>query len=468
MPAVDPRLGRWPAGAQTLGSAPIRYPTSYAQQQWLTCTEGGPSTNSMVTAVRFEGPLDRDALDRALQQLVARHDALRTTLECTPAGDEQVVAPVRELEVAEHDYRDDPLSTLERVEPEIWAGESQPVNLSAGEHLSHVSLYAFHATDHLVTIAHHHGIGDAWSMAVLARDLRELYLANARGRPAELEPLGPQTGEFATWERSLRNPRSEAFWQERLAGRRTSEGLRVALPDDAPIIWGWDDLDPVEPDEVARLTELAGRYELSLPMALVASIAAALSPHAEESVNVAFVTANRTRRDLRQIVGCLADHVVLPIDVSGDPSFLELLERAGASTRAAVYRRLPFGRLHELFSPSPRWSESGITDVHVNVLQPEADQPAIGEDDPDTEVRISLHPLPWPRPMELVDRHLVIPNLADLTLWSTPEAGVAGFLGSTRGAAGLEPFQALVASLGRTVQRATREPERSIRSLAGA
>ncbi len=325
-------------------------PLSYAQQRlWLVeqMQPGTPAYNVLLT-LRLRGALDAPALERALDALRARHESLRTTFEVR--GDEavQVVHPPAPapLEVVD-------LSPLAADAAEAEAARQVGRDANRGFDLRtgpvvRARLLRLGAQEHVLQVVMHHIVSDGWSMAILTRELGELYTAFAAGRPEPLPPPALQYADYALWQREWMRgeplERMLSYWRGKLEGAPVLE-----LPTDRP-------RPPVEshrgaavPLEMAagpadRMRALAAEEGTTLFTVLLAAVKALLARHAaQDDVVVGTAVANRTRSATEGLVGFFVNTLALRTDLSGDPTFRELVRRVKETTIGAFqHQEMPF------------------------------------------------------------------------------------------------------------------------------
>ncbi|MGW7514570.1 amino acid adenylation domain-containing protein [Streptomyces sp. NPDC054796] len=362
-----------PRPALTVQARPGLVPLSFAQQRlWFLHRAEGPSATYNIPLVqRLTGELDRGALERALGDVVARHESLRTVFpdvggepvqrildasEARPAlpvtgVDDEESLRQRLSEAVRHpfDLAVEPplraeLCALEPTEPTEHAGAVEPA-------------------EHVLAIAIHHIAADGWSLTRLARDLATAYTARRQDREPDWPPLPARYTDYALWQRRLMGApddpdsllrRQLAHWTTALADLPGE----LALPRDRPrpavaSYRGGRVTLHVEAELHARLTELASRSGTSLFMVLHASLAALLTKlGAGTDIPVGSVIAGRTDQALDELVGFFVNTLVLRTDTSGDPAFTELLERVRDTALAAyAHQDVPFEQLVETLNP---------------------------------------------------------------------------------------------------------------------
>ncbi|HEX6747472.1 MAG TPA: amino acid adenylation domain-containing protein [Longimicrobium sp.] len=330
-------------------------PLSFAQQRyWFVERMGaaGPAYN-MPMELRLHGRLDLGAMEAALNALVARHEALRTTFHFRDGAPLQEVAPELFIPLPVTDLS--ALGESERDAEAARRGEAEartPFDLAAGP-LIRWQLLRLGEEEHELLLNMHHIISDGWSMGVLFRELGALYAAALEGRGDPLPPLAIQYPDYAAWQRERMSgealERELAWWRERLEGAAT-----LALPTDRPhppvqSFRGASHPFDMPPELVARVEALA-RAENATPfMVLLAAFQALLARWSgTEDVVVGSPVAGRVPEETEGLIGTFANTLALRTDLSGDPTFRALLERVRERVvDAYAHQDLPFERLVE-------------------------------------------------------------------------------------------------------------------------
>jgi amino acid adenylation domain-containing protein len=317
-------------------------PLSFAQQRlwFLDLLHPRSAAYNIVSALRLDGELDAGALRRALDEIVRRHEILRTTF--TDEG--QVIAPTgtMALELAGWD------------ESRVLAEATKPFDLPLGPVLRGLLLRVA-PREHVLVLVMHHIVTDGWSLGVMARELRDLYDAFVRDLPSPLPPLALQYADFAQWQRKRLDGGAlepqRAYWLRQLAGLTASD----VLPADHP--------RPIEPRgrgaayrfqlAPAGVRALAQQHDATLFMTLLAAFAAVLYRcGGVADLPIGVPVANRTRAELERLIGFFVNTLVLRVDLSGDPTFLELLERVKETALDAyAHQEVPFETLVEALHP---------------------------------------------------------------------------------------------------------------------
>ncbi len=357
-------------------------PLSFAQLRlWLLdrIEPGSPAYN-MAFAVRLRGRLDARALERTLSELVRRHESLRTRLPATDGVPVQQVEPARPVRLPRVDLGGLAASRRDEGMQRLAADEAlRPFDLAAGPLLRAV-LVRLDADDHALLFTLHHVVSDGWSMAVLEREMWTLYSAFLRGDRSPLPELPVQYADYAVWQRGwLSGAVLEAqlgWWRERLAGAPPV----LELPADRP-------RRPVAAPpartlqvELGRedslgLRELTRREAATPFMALLPVFALLLARYSgQDDVVVGSPVAGRIRGELEGLIGFFANTLVLRTDLSGDPTYLELLRRAReAALGAFAHQDLPFERLVEELAPERSLAHTPLFQVMFSFAEASAE-----------------------------------------------------------------------------------------------
>jgi amino acid adenylation domain-containing protein len=335
-------------------------PASFAQARlWFLdrLRPGSPAYN-LFTAVRTGG-LRPEVFQRALDALVERHESLRTTFATFREEPVQVIALPARVHLPQVDLRSLPSAAREPELARLATAEAlRPFDLVRGP-LLRVALVRLGADDDADAVLFnlHHIVGDGWSMGVLVREVTALYEAFSRGEPSPLPDLPLQYADFAQAQRDwLRGEVLEeriGWWRQRLAG---AEPLELPSDRPRPAVRGFHGRIRAEllPPSLSRaLTELGRRRGTSLFVVLLAGLDALLHRHTgSEDVSIGTVIAGRDDLDTEGMIGFFVNTLVLRTDLSGRPSFLELLARCHKVVMDAfAHQEVPFEKLVEELAP---------------------------------------------------------------------------------------------------------------------
>jgi amino acid adenylation domain-containing protein len=382
-------------------------PLSFAQQRlwFLHQLDPGAVEYNMPVSLRLPGGVDVAALEAALTALVERHEVLRTRLVADGSGDpRQVVEPpyAFRLGVVDLAGEPDPVAAAER---RMSADAAAPFDLATGPLLRGV-LYRLgtgeetqkdtgedtqkdtHEDTHgdLLGLCMHHVVADQWSMRILQHELGRLYEAVLRGEPADLPPLPVQYADFAVWQRDwLTGDVLDAqlsYWRERLTGAPTLE-LPTDRPRPAVRSVAGDRVEFAVPAGVAAaLRELARSHAATVSMTVLSAFALLLGRYSgQDDVVVGTPVANRNRAEIEGLIGFFVNTLVLRTDLSGDPSFAELLRRVRTrALEAYEHQDLPFERLVDELVTERNRSRSPLFQVLFDYFTTGQDGTADGEE----------------------------------------------------------------------------------------
>jgi natural product biosynthesis luciferase-like monooxygenase protein len=325
---------------------PATVPLSYAQQRIWSLEQLAPGNIAYNNAValRLTGALDVRALRRALQEVVHRHEVLRTTFHATDQGAVQDVHPSVEVELP---VRDVPAGDVDRL---ARAHAREPFALDRGP-LVRARLLRLAGTEHVLLISMHHIVSDGWSAGVLVTELGGLYVAYSRGEPSPLPPLPTQYSDYVVALRERHD--SGALSGELDHWRRTLADLPLLdLPTDRPRtpVQGQQGARvPVHIDRslTAALSELCRSTGTTLFMVLYAALTTLLHRYSGQTdLAIGTAVAGRTVPGTEALVGVFINTVVVRTDLSGDPTFAELLGRVKTAVLDALaHQEVPFERL---------------------------------------------------------------------------------------------------------------------------
>jgi amino acid adenylation domain-containing protein len=325
-------------------------PASSAERRFWIIDQASDVRRLYHTPVvyRVSGPIDARVLGRCLVALAERHESLRTTL--TEQGGElmQCIAPTGTVPLRVIDARPDPAAWLPIVQDEIAA----PFDLARGP-LVRVALVRLGADDHVLVVTGHHAIFDGWSETVLLDDLEALYTAALSGEAARLPALEIQCADFSAWQAQALPPaaieRSLEYWRGQLDDVATLE-----LPTDRPrprqptMAGALRELT-LAPSTTAAMRALARRCGTTTFVVAAAAFQALLQRYTGQvDIPIGVITSGRTRSEVERLIGCFINTLVLRGDLSGDPSFVELVRRTRAATlEAHKHADAPFERVVE-------------------------------------------------------------------------------------------------------------------------
>ncbi|MFE6819973.1 amino acid adenylation domain-containing protein, partial [Streptomyces sp. NPDC057675] len=360
--------GRRPA--LVAGERPERVPLSAAQRRlwFLAQMEGASATYNIPLAVRLTGDLDADALRLALSDVVGRHEALRTVFPAEQGTPHQVVVPAAGAQL------DLPVIPATRdALPAVLRDLSATTFDLARELPVRADLVRIADDEHVLLLVTHHIASDGWSNTPLMRDLGAAYTARVEGAAPEWEALPVQYADYALWQQALLAADEERqldHWRKAL-DRLPEE---VTLPADrarpATASYRGASLTVQCPADLhTALTRLARENGTTLFMVAQAATAVLLSRSgAGADIPLGSPVAGRTDEALEDLVGFFVNTLVLRTDVSGNPTFRELLERVRATDLAAwAHQDVPFDRLVETLNPERSAARHPLFQVMLSV-----------------------------------------------------------------------------------------------------
>ncbi|AVH69220.1 non-ribosomal peptide synthetase [Nostoc sp. 'Lobaria pulmonaria (5183) cyanobiont'] len=331
-------------------------PLSFAQQRlwFLDQIEPGTPLYNVPAAVRLKGSLNIAALEQSFNEIVRRHEALRTTFQTLDGQPVQLISPILTLALPILDWRQLRHDEREAEVQRLADKEAQrPFDLAKGP-LLRVTLVRLDEAEYVALLTMHHIISDAWSTGILIRELSTLYEAFSTGQPSPLPELPIQYADFAAWQRQwLQGEVLNAqlsHWRKQLSGNLPI----LQLPTDYPrprvqTFRGAGQSFSLPTDLTEALKALSQKEEVTLFMTLLAAFKTLLYRYtSQEDILVGSPIANRNRMETELLIGFFVNTLVLRTDLSGNPTFREFLRRVRQVTWDAYdHQDLPFEKLVE-------------------------------------------------------------------------------------------------------------------------
>jgi len=347
-------------------------PLSFAQQRlWLIDRLAGSSQYNMPFAFRLRGVLNREALQRTLDTIVARHEVLRSVYRTRDDGEAFVVVqsacsiPVTLIDLMHLDVA----VREERVQAMAAADATKPFDL--GEDLMlRVGLLALAEQEHVLLFNMHHIASDGWSIGVLTTEFATLYAAFSTGREHPLRALSVQYADFAHWQRhSLQGElltQQLAYWLNQLNDLPPVHGLPMDFPRSAVRRFaGALHSQRLDKTLSERLQKLSLAHGTTLFMTLQTAFAVLLARYSNETdIVMGTPIANRTQAELSPLIGFFVNTLVLRSDLSGNPSFSDLLQQnKQMALQAYEHQHIPFEMLVDRLQPERSFHQSSLFQI---------------------------------------------------------------------------------------------------------
>lgn len=351
-------------------------PLSFAQQRlwFLEQLKPGDPLYHSFHALVIDGPLDVGALELSLNEIIRRHEVLRTVFETVDGNPVQRIQPftpmsLRSINLSNvpHDERS---ATLEQLATE----ESQrPFDISRGP-LIRALLVVFNEQEHALLFTLHHIVDDGWSIGILSREVSVLYDAFVSGAPVPLPELPIQYADFAVWQRehlegdALNEQLS--YWRNQLANIPPVLELPVDRPrPDVGSFRGARMTFEMSKELRQQLKQLSQREGVTLFMVLLAAFDVLLYRYSNQpDIVVGTAIANRNRDETESLIGFFVNMLVMRTDLSGNPTFLEVLKRVKQMTLAAYqHQDVPIEQIIEMLQPQRSMNRTPLYQVEFTL-----------------------------------------------------------------------------------------------------
>jgi hypothetical protein len=374
------RVDRLVRQKRGLASSPIRpvprnqsLPLSFAQQRlwFLDQLEPGSPLYNFSHIVRITGHLDRNALEKSLNEIVRRHESLRTSFPALNDRPVQVIAPSLEVPLRFVDVsRTDTHQGCEAEARRLATEEAQkPFHLATGP-LLRALVIKIADDDHALVLMMHHIITDRWSMGVFSQELAALYEAQVKGKPATLPPLEIQYADFAVWQRQYLS--DEVLQKQLDHWRKHLEGAPavVELPTDRPRqgaeqFWGAQHKRPLAPDLLDAIGSFNRSQRGTLFMALLSGFQLLLAKlSGQQDIMVGTDLANRNHLETERLIGFFVNLLPIRARVNPEASFLDFFGQVReASLDAMAYQDIPFDKLVEELRPERSLTHNPLVQI---------------------------------------------------------------------------------------------------------
>ena len=347
-------------------------PLSFAQQRlwFLDQLEPNSPFYSIPLAIRLKGPLDEEALEQSLNEIVRRHESLRTTFVTAEGEPLQMIKPELSLTLSLKDLRHLPETEVE-VEAQRLATEEaeRPFDLASGP-LMRTALLRLNKDDHILLLTMHHIISDGWSIGILTKELTALYEAFTQGKPSPLPDLAIQYADYAVWQREWLQgevlEKQLSYWRQQLAGAPAALELPTDKPRPAVQTFRGAYHRVTLPKELSeQLKALAQHEGVTLYMLLLAAFQVLLSRHSgQHDIVVGTDVANRTQTETENLIGFFVNLLPMRTNLADILTFQHLLKQVREMALGAyAHQDLPFEKLVEHLQPERDLSRNPLVQV---------------------------------------------------------------------------------------------------------
>jgi aspartate racemase len=343
---------------------------SFAQQRlWFLNQLGTGSAYNIPMAIRLKGLPNIKALEESLNEIIRRHEALRTTFRSAGGRPVQVIAEKMSFEMPLIDLSGQPKTEREVEAERLTRDEAmRRFDLAKGP-LFCALLIRLSEEEHILVLTMHHIVSDGWSMGVFTAELAALYKAFCNGEASPLPELPIQYADFANWQREWLQ--SEILEKQLTYWRKQLEGVPVLqLFTDRPrpsvqTYEGASQNIALSPTLTGALNDLSQRQGVTLFMTLLAAFQTLLCRYTgQEDIVVGSPIANRNRAEIEGLIGFFVNSLVMRTDLSGNPTFRELLGRVREMALGAYeHQDLPFEKLVEELHPQRDMSRTPLFQI---------------------------------------------------------------------------------------------------------
>jgi amino acid adenylation domain-containing protein len=346
-------------------------PLSFAQQRlwYLEQLAPGTSAYTICAAFRVHGSLQEEVLERSFEEVVRRHESLRTVFETQGEMPVQRISGGINLKLERHNLQASDKERQEEATRKLIREElGRAFDLRVGP-LFRVNLVRFSMREHVVTVAMHHVVSDGWSVGVLMREVAILYQAFSAGRESPLPELSIQYADYAVWQREWL--KEEVLEELLMYWRRQLEGVKpLVLSTDyersAEMTFGGDRRRRRLSADLARqLRRFSREQGVTVFMTLAASFQLLLSRYSgQQDITLGIPTANRTRGEIEGIIGFFINALVLRANIRWDQGFVPLLQQVKEVCLGAyAHQDAPFEKLVEVLQPERHISRNPLFQV---------------------------------------------------------------------------------------------------------
>ncbi|HEY0737260.1 MAG TPA: amino acid adenylation domain-containing protein, partial [Herpetosiphonaceae bacterium] len=397
-------------------------PLSFAQQRLWFLDQLQPESTAynVSVALQLTGRIDIAALEQSLSAVVARHEVLRTNFITIGENPVQVIAPAQAIRVQQIDLAE--RRAAERaaaVRGQIAEEARQPFDL-AQDSLFRVKLLRLADVEHVLLLTIHHAVADGWSMNILVQEVAALYQGFVAGEQITLPELPVQYADYSVWQRQWLDPEAPgaalehqlSYWRQQLGGTLPVLALPTDYPRTAAPSSRGDRRTVLLSKELSTaLTALSQREGATLFMTLLAAFQMLLGRYSgQDDIIVGSPIAGRNQPETQDLIGCFLNTLALRGDLSGNPSFAELLRRVREVCLGAyAHQDVPFEKLVEELGPDRDLSRNPIFEVVLNfgntprtrIELPDVSLSALEQPEIEAKYLITLYAAEWDGRLEL-------------------------------------------------------------------
>ena len=389
-------------------------PLSFSQERFWLLDQLNPNDTMYHSnlAFRLHGKLNTTALTQSFQEIVNRHEILRTVFPSPEGSPVQVIQPHLEIEVPIYDLQSIPSEDREiRVRKEIQEELQHPFNLAQGP-LFRAILWKIETQEHVLFLDSAHMISDGWSKVVMLRELSLLYHAHCENKASPLSPNFLQYADFAVWQRELvqdeSGERHLAYWKEHLKKPLPVLQLPTDFPRQAIQTHSGSRVTKLVPYALSQqIRKLCQQEHCTTFMLFLSTLSLLLFRYTgDEDVVIGAPTAGRNRQEWEGLIGCFLNTLPLRIDLSGNPTFRELLGRVRQVTLdSQAHEEMPFEKIIDALELDCDLSSSPLFQVFLNMHEFSDDELPLND--------LEVSPFPLPRNRAIFDLTLYFKETED-------------------------------------------------------
>ncbi|NEP64274.1 MULTISPECIES: amino acid adenylation domain-containing protein, partial [unclassified Moorena] len=354
-----------------------KLPLSFSQERlwFIDQVEGSKAPYIEHGALEITGNLNVLVLEQALSEIINRHEVLRTSFRTINGKPIQVIHPHSTININVVDLQQYPEPERETIlKQKVQREATTPFDLEVAP-LIRCKLWQLDSSEYVLVLTMHHIVSDGWSMGILIEELSSLYQAFVASEPSPLPELAIQYADFALWQRQwLTGEILETqlnYWKQELEGAPKLLQLATDYPrPTAPTYQGRTESFSLNTELTQKLQTLSRDSGTTLFMTLLAAFGTLLHRYSgQEDILIGSPIANRNRREIEPLIGFFVNTLVIRTDLSGNPSFRELLRRVRSVTLDAyAHQDVPFEKLVEELQPSRSLSYNPLFQVLFNML----------------------------------------------------------------------------------------------------